>query len=54
MIETMLWYQTHPRCKQALIDAVHEHSIDVTAEPCPELTQRYLAHLNTECLMLVS
>ena len=47
-----LWYQAHPCCKQALIDAVHEHSIDTTAVFCPEFTQRHLAHLDTEHLPL--
>ena len=47
------WYQAHPCRKQALIDAVHEHSIDITAEFCPEFTQRHLTHLNTEHLRLV-
>ena len=46
-------YQAYPCRKQALIDAVHEHSIDITAEFCPEFTQRHLTHLDTEHLRLV-
>ena len=50
--QRVLWYWAHPSCKQALIDAVHEHSIDITAEFCPKFTQRHLPHLNTEHLHL--